>query len=636
MLQSIRNKASSWFVLVLIFFALFALTFFGITDYFTARTETFVAKVGKAEIDQNEFRERFEQWRQSMRRMMGENFDPRFFEQPSLRRQVLDQMVDEQVLLQANDRLGLVVPASRMQSEIMNIQAFQVNGRFDPETYRNLLSMQRMSPATFESRLRDELAARELPTAVQESAVVTTAEVDAYLKLSEQTRDFRFVRVGEPAEPVSEDVADDEVQAFYDEHSGEFMRPETVTIEYVEISAADMPAPAEPSEETLRERYEAEKSRFGTAEQRQASHILVQTEGDDADAQRAALARAEELAAQARAEGADFAALARENSADMGSREQGGDLGWLERGLTDPAFEEALFALEKGSISDPVRTDEGYHVIWLRDVREASQKPFEEVREELKAEQLQAERERLYSDRSGELIDLIYEHPDSLQPAAEALGLEVKTAGPYARDSSEGLFVHPAVREAAFSDEVLLEGNVSDAINIGDNHVAALRVTEHAKSEPKPLADVRADIVARILAQRRSDALKARADALYARLRGGETLEALAAELETEPQAAQGVGRAALEPDQAIVGEAFRLPRPQGDAPVRHLAAVGDGYALIELTAVKDGDPAAVPEARRTQVRTELQQSYARAESQDLLQVLRSETEITIAEDRLQ
>lgn len=636
MLQSIRNRASSWFALAILFLALFSLTFFGIGDYFTRSVDTYVAKVGDEEISANDYRERFQRWRESMRQQFGQGFDASLLDNPAMRRQVLDRMIDEAVLRQASERIGLVVPTTRVQAEIAGIPAFQVDGRFDLPTYMNLLSAQRMTPAMFERDLRRDLEARQLPMAVIESAVVTDAEVDARLRISEQTRRFAAVRVDQPAEEVDQEVGEAELEAWYQANTDAFMRPETVTVEYLIVDRAALAPAAEPSEQELRERYEAESARFGSPEARLVSHILVRAEGADADAQREALARAEALAGEARGEGADFAELARRDSGDLGSREQGGDLGWIERGLTDPAFEEVAFALEAGQVSDPVRTDDGYHVILVREIREADQRPFEEVRDELAADYIEGERERLYNERSGELIDLVYQDPGSLQPASEGLGIAVMTAGPFSRDAGEGLFANPRVREVAFSDEVLVEGNVSDPFEASPGQMVALRVVDHQRSEPRPLAEVADQVRARIVEARRRDAVRARAEALFAQVEAGTGLAEVAEQAGLDLELADAVGRNAMVPDPALVAQVFRLPRPAEGEAVRRLVPLGDGHALVELTAVTDGDPAAVEESRRQQVREEMQQARANAEATALIANLRERTRIVVVEERMQ
>lgn len=635
MLQSIRNKASSWFALIIIFLALFSLTFFGIGDYFTSSVDTYVAKVGEREIDQAQFRQEYQEWRENMRARMGSSYDPRMFEQPAMRRQLLDQMVDKAVLHEANDRLGIVVPASRLRSEIMAVPAFQVGGQYSPDAYRAFLAGRRMSAAELDRRLTEDAGAQILPSAAMASALVTDAEIDAYLRISEQTRDFRFVAVTEPAEAVSEDVSDEDVQSYFDAHIDEFMNPETVTVEYVEIAAATLSVP-EADDDALRALYETEIARFSTPEERLASHILIQPDSEDAEGQRAALAKAEELVAKAREDGADFAALARENTQDLGSRDKGGDLGWLGRGVTDPAFEDVLFQLDAGTVSDPVLGVDGYHVIQLREVRESTQTPFEEVREELASQHANSERERLYSERANELTDLVYAEPGSLAPTAEALDLEIKSAGPFSRLSGEGPFAVPSVRDVAFSDEVLGEGTVSEPVEVGPNHVVAMRVSDHVAAAPKPLAEVADTIRERILTQRRADALKAHAEALFAALKDGKTLDELAGELGAEVESAEGVTRSAAVPDSRLVSEAFRLARPDADTPTLARVQYGDAWALVVLNRVADGDPAQIDPARRDQVRNELRQRNGMGEAQALLAALRSGTKIVLAENRLE
>lgn len=634
MLQSIRNKASSWFVLAILFMALFALTFFGIGDYFTARVDTHIAKVGDTKIEQSDYQQRYQAWRANISQSMGDNLDPSMLDQPIWRERILDEMITETVLKNANDRLDMVVAPSQLQSIIRNEPTFQLAGHFDPETYRVWLSRQRMTPAMLEQRLRDQIGAQLLPAGISASSAVSDPELDAYLRLSEQTRDARFLRVVGTDEAIPEEISEEELQAFYDENSAQFMSEETVTVEYVEVDAKALDVDVEPSETELKERYDQEKARFSTPEQRLASQILVRPEADSDEARAAALTKATALVEQARAEGADFAALARENSDDLGSRAQGGDLGWLEAGLTDPAFDEALFALALGAVSDPVRTEEGYHVIVLRELRPSTEKSFEEVSDQLREESLQRERERVFSERAGRLADTLYADPDAMATAAATEGLEVKTAGPFGRNASQGIFATPAVRRAAFSDRVLTEGDVSEAIDIGPNHVVLLRVAEHKPAEARPLADVTEIIRSRILAQRLGDAVKARAEALMARLEAGESLADLAATLgeDVAVETAEGITRVSATPEQALVAQIFRLPRPDPDGvPVRRLLDIAGGHAIVELTAVIDGSPETVDAARRDQVREQLQQSRANAEQAAFVAALRRGERIQIS-----
>src|SRR5690606_17866325 len=219
---------------------------------------------------------------------------------------------------------------------------------------------------------------------------------------------------------------------------------------------------------------------------------------------------------------------ARENSEDPGSRESGGDLGWVEQGTMVAPFEEALFAMQPGEVRGPVKTDFGWHVLQLREVQEGAGKPFEQAREELAREQVQADRERAYSELTGRLTDLVYQNPSSLEPAAEELGLEVRTLGPFSRDDTVGIAASPEVKRAAFSEVLIEDGTASDPIEIAPGHSVLIRVVEHLPAQARPLAEVRDQVDTAVRADRRQKAAEVAAEAVLARLAAGEALATVA------------------------------------------------------------------------------------------------------------
>lgn len=637
MLQLLRGKKSGLFVKIALVLITIGFSFFGIEGYFVARTGTGVAKIGDTEISQDEFRDRFNQYRQRMQQMMGPAADASFFEKPEVKRQMLDQLIDEQVLLAANDKLGITVPAERIRAEISSIPSFQNDGKFDPEQYRAVLASQGMSPRGFEERVRQDIGMRELPTQIASTALVTDAEVDTYLRLHDQRRDFRFVRLARPATAKDGEVADSDIDAYYKAHPDEFKVPERVALDYIELDGTKLSVDLTPDEGTLRERYEKEKARFVSSEQRLASHILVKVEGKGAPAdQKAALAKAEEIEKEIKA-GKDFAELARQDSADLGSRNQGGDLGWLDKGTTDEAFDSALFALKKGEISAPVLGTDGYHIIELRDIRPGTTRGFDEVRQQLAKEYTDSERERVYAEKAGKLTDLTYQDPSSLEPAAKELGLTVQRTALFPRKGGEGIAANPAVAKAAFSDSVLVQNNNSDPIDLGPDHIVVVRIGEHKPATPKPLAEVHDIVRDKILAERLARDAKARADALFAQLGKDQTLEQVAAGAALKVDEQKGIGREAANIDGALVKAAFTMPRPQPGKPDVQLVDLGNqSYALLQLDAVVDGDPSKLDAKTREAARKSLAQSSGASVAREFIAALRKETTITVSEDKLQ
>lgn len=637
MLQKLREKTTGWVAIAILAVLIVPFAFFGVENYFTQQASSYVAKVNDTEIDQNEFNTRFEEFRRQMRQMMGEQFDGRQFESAENKRQVLDRMIDEELLRQAGEDLGVVVSPAVLQKEIAAIPAFQSNGRFDPAQYRTMLAAQGMTPRAFEDRVRRDLAMQALPSQLNSSAIVTDDYVARYLALRDQTRSFDYVVLPAPSEDAIGEITEAQIAEYFDAHKDRYVSEERVALEYIEIDASKLEVPVAADEATLRQRYEEQKARYMEAEQRMASHILVAVDANaDADAQKAAQAKAQDVATRARAAGADFAALAKETSDDPGSRNTGGELGWIEKGITDPAFEAALYAMEPGTISDPVKGADGWHVIRLQEIKAETGKPFEEVRADLEREYLEGERERMVTDLSGRLVDVIYRDPTTLAMASEELDLPIQRTESFTRNAGSGIATQPAVLEAAFSEAQLVEGTVSDPIDLGAGRSVVIRSVDHVPAAPQKLEDVRDQVTASIRSERLAEQAKKDGDAMLARLRGGEALAAIATERSVELQKADKVGRLGATVDPSISQQAFQLPHPAGETPSVGLATLpAGGTALIAVTAVADGDPAATDAEMKSSLRDQLAQAVGGAEAMEYVKALRKSATIEVVEGRL-
>jgi peptidyl-prolyl cis-trans isomerase D len=637
MLQTLHDRFSgpiTWIILGLIT-VIFG-GFFGVQSYVNQHNDTFAARVDGQEISQQEFRERYNSYRQQFQRAYGAQFDAVAFDTPERRRELLDQMVNEQLVINANEKLGVAVPRGQVDDAIRSDPNFQVDGKFDPERARMLLAAVGKSATGYRQDVERGLAVRALPTQLAQVGGVTDAAINNYLRLRDQTRDFRFVKVEKPT-GADIKIADADIDAYYKEHGDEFMTPEKVSLDYLEVDAAKVAVDSKPDDAALKQRYEEQKAKFLSAEQRQVSHILVKIDKNaDAAAQKAALEKAQGIATEAKA-GKDFGSLAKTSSDDLGSKSQGGDLGWIEKGVTDPAFEAALFAMKKGDISDPVKSDEGYHILQLRDVRAEKVRGFDEVKSDLAKQYVDSERERQYSDLANKLTDAIVQDPSSLAPASKSLGIPVQKTGLFARTGGgEGIGANPAVIKAAFSSSVLAEGNSSDAIELAPNHIVVIHVDKHETSVAKPIDEVRDSIRQKLLNQQIAKEATERVDALYGRLAKGESLDQVAASLKLKVEDQKNIGRNAANLDQRIVGEVFKLARPADGKPtVGKVALANEGYALIELTAITDGDPAKADAKTREAARNTLAQAYGQETVRGFIDSLRKSAKVEVAEDRL-
>lgn len=638
MLQQIREKLGGWPAKIIFGLMVFVFSFFGIESYFVARNETWVAKVDGHEISQQDFQNSFNQYRQQQLAQPGNTMDASDFEKPEVKRAALDRLINRQLLLNLNEKLGVVVPDSAVRAQIEQVPQFQVDGHFSPDAYLAMLSAAGQAPEQYQDTIRTGLAVSQLPEPIVNTAFATGSDADAYLRLLTQTRDFHYVELPD-APPADADVSEDDIAAWYKSHQKDFMAPERVSLRYIEVNAADMKAAAAPDESALKALYEKEKARFGAPEEREAAHILIAVPKNASPAQqKAALAKAEQVDKLARAPGADFAKLAQQYSDDLGSRNQGGDLGWLQKGDTDPAFESALFSLAKGQISAPVLSPEGYHVIDLEDVRGGQVKPFEQVRDQLAAEAEKNGRENEFSDVAGKLTDMVYQDPSSLEPAAKALGLTVQSTPLFPRSgTSSGIAANPAVVKAAFSDQVLGQGNTSDPIDLGKNNIVVIHVVDHEVAKAKPLADVRDVVRTDILGARAEAAAKRQADALYAQLQKSGDLDAVAKSANQPVKPATAVGRDSNAFDPQLLVAVFRMPRPAAGKPDSVLVPLEKGrYALAVLNGVHDGDASSLPKPQRDMLRSQMGQVNGAMETDELLAALHAKAKIEVAADRMQ
>lgn len=647
MLQTIRDKSSGWLAIVVLGLIILTMAFFGVESYFAPKVETYTARIeGPAkflgfggqhkDIEQNEFRRRFDQLRAEQRSQQGDAFDALKFESAENKRTLLDRMIDEEIAMLSAQRDGISASKAEVQKAILEIDAFKVDGTFSADQYRLALQSQGYTTASFEQLVSNGLIRSKLSEEIASSAFSSDDEVDDFAHLSQQTRDLIWLELPTPSLPA-EPPSDKELRDWYQSNASRYQREENVAIEYVEVDAAAIPKIESVDEVTLRERYEQQKGRYVTEPQYLASHLLVNVPPDaDKAVESAARDRAAALVAKARADGADFAALAKENSDDLGSKAEGGDLGAIEKGVFDPAFEQAVFALQAGQVSEPVRGPDGWHVIKLREIVPGVSRSFEDVHDELMAEVLESEHERAFSELSGRLVDLVYKDPSALAPAAQELGLPLLTAPAFTRNNGDGITALPAIRKAAFADPQKLERLVSDAIEVAPGHVVMLRVTDHQPAVTRPFEEVRDTVLADFNTDRLGKLAKEQAIALRERANKGESLDALAAELGRSVMTRAGVARRVRDLPPTVVQEAFLLDHPKEGASRLAAARIdNDRYALVGITGVTDGDVNKIDEAMRALIRKQLAQGRGAVEARAYLEALRKEYTITVAEDRL-
>jgi len=658
-LQSIRDRLTGIIAIFIFAILIIPFAFVGVSSYFTSDSVNAVAIVNDQEITANEFNQGFQNYRRRMQAQLGAAFDAEQFDQAIVRRQFLDSMIDEELLAQVSLDTGLAVSNESLAAAIRSLPAFQVDGEFNSDVYQASLAAQGLTPRQFEADIRASMVLNQFPSAIAGSAIATNWELEDYARLQAQERAFKAILVpaettdesvaedaiepkegeatDEPVpEPAAEPIAEEAVVAWYDDHQQDYFSEEQVVIEYLELDAAQLGGSIEPDEEVLKARFEEQKARFVTPESRLASHILIEVDAEAPEVDvETARQTAEDLARRAR-EGEDFAELARENSQDIGSASEGGDLGWIEPGYMVQAFEDAVYELNlENPISDPVQTGFGWHVIYLRDIRPAEGMTFTEARDILAAEYRAEADEVRFIEQADRLVDIIYEDPTTLSAAAEELGLEVKTAGPFGRLGGDGIGANPDVVKAAFSDLVLAQGSVSDPVDLGENHIVLVHLKEHLPEALMPLEQVRERVVESIRRQNALDAAAATSQELLAALEAGEDMQSLAEARALEFVEAAAATRTDGELDATLRDQVFLMEAPTEGGSVTQVLELADGYAVVQLERVTDGTLGDDDALRKAGYQRRISNATASAEAMGFLRMLRAQSTIEIYEDRL-
>ncbi|MFJ2687076.1 SurA N-terminal domain-containing protein [Pseudomonas sp. NPDC087342] len=574
MLQNIRDNSQGWIAKTIIgvIVALMALT--GFDAIFKATTHSNdAAKVNGEEISQNELSQAVDMQRRQLMQQLGKDFDASLLDEKMLRESALKGLIDRKLLLQGAEKSKFAFSEAALDQVILQTPEFQVDGKFSPERFDQVIRQLGYSRMQFRQMLAQEMLIGQLRAGLAGSGFVTDAQVLAFARLEKQTRDFATLNI--KADPAAVKLTDDEVKAYYDEHAKEFMTPDQVVIDYLELKKSSFFDQVTVKDEDLQEAYQKETANL--AEQRRAAHILIEVNDKVTEAQ--AKAKIEEVQARL-AKGEKFEALAKEFSQDPGSANNGGDLGYAGPGVYDPAFEKALYSLTKDQVSEPIRTDFGFHLIKLLGVEAPEVPTFASLKAKLTREAKTQQVEQRFVEATKQLEDSSFEASDLAQPAQD-LKLTVHTSAPFGREGGEGVAANRAVVTAAFSPEVLDEGANSTAIELDPETVIVLRAKEHLKPSQLPLESVAASIRTQLSKEHASAAAKTKADELIASLRDGKTPLDKAIDGQNWKVAAAAT-RSQEGVDPTVLQALFRMPKPAAkDKPTFSSVTLADGSLVI-------------------------------------------------------
>lgn len=627
MFDMIRNHTKILMaVLVLLIIPSFVL--FGIDGYTRMRQDEMpVARVAGRDITQS-------QWDAAHRtqvdrlRVSAPNLDPKFLDSPEARFATLQQLVRQRVLAAAAEESRLITSDARLArflQEDPGIAALRkADGKLDMDRYRQLAASQGLTPEGFENNVRQDISMQQVEGAVLASALVSPVVADVSLNAFFEKRaievfPFKPQDFSSKVAPTEEDLV-----AYYKANLALFQAPEQANIEYVTLDLDTVKKTVQISETDLKSYFDQNAQRLSGKEERRASHILINAPKSAADADRQkAKSRAQEVLKEVRAAPTNFAALAKKNSEDPGSAKQGGDLDFFSRGAMVKPFEDAVFSMKKGDISDLVESDFGYHIILLTDIKMPKQKTFEELRAGIEVDLKTQEARRKFAEVAEQFTNTVYEQSDSLKPVAVKLKLEIRNAQGVGRRPSPGgtgVLTSEKFLTALFAPDVKDKKLNTPAIEVGANQLVAGRMVSYQAARALELQEVRDRVRGQWIA-------KASAD--LARKEGAAKLAAWAQSPQTAPRSPEVVvSRDQPEKtDLALVSAALR-------ADARKLPAwlgvdlTEGGYAVVKVNRIVPRDDAKKEAAQSN--RDQYRRLWSAAEAEAYYQLLRKTLKVEL------
>ncbi len=633
MLLAIRERAQGWFAWLIVGFITIPFALWGIQSYLGVSSDPVAVSVDGSEITQRQLEQEVRQFRDRLRNQLGKAYRPELFDDKMLRKQVMEQVINDRVLSETADDWNLRISDEFVRQYIQSIPYFQSNGQFNVQAYNTAVRNQGMSQRGFEDSVRQDLVMQQLRSGIAGSAIATDFELNESIRLRDQERELSYLLISGEKLAGAFQPSDEDLKNYYESHAQTYMVPERVKVEYILLSPDVVGAAVDVSDEKLRAYYDQHKDEFQAPEERRVRHILIQVaEGADEASVATAKAKIDDIAKRL-ANGESFESLAREFSDDPGSKEQGGDVGWISPGLMAKAFEEEAYKLEVGKVSKPVRTPFGFHLLEVTDIKSGGEGGFDALHDRIETAYRRNQAEQMLFDKAEKLADLSYETPDSLAPAADALQLEPQQSDWFDRKGGKGVLASPKVVAAAFSEDVLQENNNSELIELEDDQVLVLRVIEHEAEHPQSFDDVKEAIITALKREKASELAKARGEEALQMLQAGNaTLENLAEEQGWKLEQSVGIKRNSTTLPPAIRDKAFGLKRPEDDTPSVGGVALGNGdYALLAVSKVIDGDPSKLDEAARKAAQEQLAKMKGDAQFNLMGRYLREHADIEIA-----
>ena len=601
MLITIRERASGvigWTVagVIILVFAVW-----GIGSYFEGVSEIIVATADKIEINQQTYQQAMSDRRRRLVQMMGRNVDAELFSSTAFKRQVVEELIDTTLQNETLYASGFRISDAQLAALIQNTAVFHTDGQFDRDRYELLVQNSGMTIQGYESYQRQQGVVDQLVRGLGQSAIVSTNSIDKAWKLLDQRRIASYTTLEFDNFLDDIQVSETAIEKEYQANLDGYFEPASIQVDYLKLSVEDLGTRLDVDEADILRMYEDNPDRYRQPGSRSASHILLSVSPDAADAQIDQVRqRASEIVARARG-GESFASLAEVNSDDKGSAKRGGELGVIRPGTMVKPFEDAVFVMGEGEISEPVRTQYGFHVIRLDRITESRVQSLDQVRSEIETEVRRLRAEERFNELAEILGSTVFEQPDSLEPAADHLGVKVMRSEWFTQDAGTGIAEFQVVRDAAFGNEVLIDGLNSELIEIDQDNLVAVRKVDYRARRQLDLNEARPGLEKRLRAVEASDRMEKAGEDLVARLKSGADWDELLIAHKLARVRLPETTETLLEPlEQVVARVVYAALVPLSGQIVYGGERISPArYAIYRLERVEFGDPANASEEDR-------------------------------------
>ena len=619
MLQTIRDKFTGWIAIV--FIGLLSMTLvisFGNMDQ-TPLQDDVVITVNGEEITLFEFQEEFSNKLVEFQDLLGDEV-PEVLEQ-TIKESAAEDLIIRRLLLDYLSNTGYRVSPEYVAELIRSNETFLLGGVFDIENYKAILASQGVTIEQFENDLRLQLEINQLRRGFIETAFITNTEFTKFIELQMQERSGQLLTIDSSRFMDQVEIDPAEVTDYYESNLDLFQSNEEVDVEYLEITIEDVAQQVEFSADDLREYYENNLDRFVTNEERKSSHILIAIDGDTSDEQAAELI--EEI--QSKLDSESFEELAKEYSDDPGSAAQGGDLGWAEPGLFVPEFESALFSMNVGEISAPVKTDFGYHLIRMDDIKSGQQQAFEDIEYELELEYSRLLAEEELFELADQMADLTLQSYNELASVADKMSLELNNLNAFSRTGSTFLHQDPEMVNMLFSPGSIELGENTPLFQIGDSVIVA-RAKAHRLPATREFSEVQTDIQNFLMNERAMSLANEYAEEL--KTKDSIIFDEIAIEEGIQSEDFQILRNSTNYP-RGLSEAIFSLHKDLIDNEIVVFSEIDNVY-IAKVSSVNSGDLSFFSDQERSDAKSDLSQQYGSEDLDGLAQSLRDNAEVFI------